>query len=315
MSNKLQSTGIGRRDFLQATAAFAASAIISNTARADNAVQNSTDGAGKSIESIALNNGVKMPMLGFGTFGLNGSMCEESVAKAIALGYRLIDTAKIYGNEVKVGAGIKRSGIARKELFVTTKLWVDDSGYEKTKKAFEASLRALGLDYLDLYLIHRPRGDVAGSWKAMEELCNAGRIRAIGVSNFTQAQLADLIAKNKTKPAVNQIETHAFFQENDDYKGLKECGVQMEAWAPFAEGRNGLFTNQTLVGIGKKYGKTSAQVSLRWHFQRGIVAIPRSSKQAHRIENLNIFDFKLDEADMKAIAGLDLNKSQFPEWT
>jgi 2,5-diketo-D-gluconate reductase A len=317
MSNKHHTSGMGRRDFLQAGAAIAASAMITRTARAaEGAAQSGkpADGAKVSIENVTLNNGVKMPILGFGTFGLNGAVCEESVAKAIALGYRLIDTAKVYGNEAAVGAGIKKSGIDRKELFVTSKIWVDDSGYEKGKKAYAASLRLLGLDYLDLYLIHRPRGDVAGSWKAMEELYNAGKIKAIGVSNFDHAQITDLIAKNKIKPAVNQIETHAFFQENDAYKDLKKLGVQMEAWAPFAEGRNGLFTNKTLAEIGKKYGKTNAQVSLRWHYQRGLVAIPRSSKEPHRIENLKIFDFKLDEADMKTIAGLDLNKTQFPEW-
>jgi 2,5-diketo-D-gluconate reductase A len=314
MSTKLHTTKIGRRDFLQATGAIAASAMITGIARADKDA-GSTEGAKVSIDSVTLNNGVKMPMLGFGTYSLKGKVCEESVAKAIALGYRLIDTAKIYGNEAQVGAGIKRSGIDRKELFVTSKIWVDDAGYEKAKKAYEAQLHALGLDYLDLYLIHRPHGDYAGSWTAMEELYRAGKIRAIGVSNFDHDQLAKLIAENKTKPAVNQIETHAFFQELNQHKELNELGVQMEAWAPFAEGRNGLFTNKTLAEIGKKYGKSNAQVSLRWHFQRGIVAIPRSSQEAHRIENLNVFDFKLDEGDMKTIAGLDLNKSQFPEWT
>ena len=317
MNNKLHTAKIGRRDFLQATGAIAASAMITGMARADDAGQSggSAAGAKVSIESVTLNNGVKMPRLGFGTFGLNGKVCEDSVAAAIGLGYRLIDTAKVYGNEVQVGAGIKRSGIDRKELFVTTKIWVEDAGYEKAKNAYDEHLHRLGLDYVDLFLIHRPHGDYAGSWKAMEELYAAGRIKAIGLSNFDHDQLTKLLAESKTKPAVHQIETHAFFQELDAYKELKDLGIQMEAWAPFAEGRNGMFKNETLAGIGKKYGKSNAQVCLRWHFQRGIVAIPRSSKQAHRIENLNVFDFKLDDADMKTIAGLDLNKSQFPEWT
>ena len=207
------------------------------------------------------------------------------------------------------------SGIKREELFVTSKLWVDDSGYENAKKAFDISLKKLGTDYLDLYLIHRPRGDVKGSWKAMEELNAAGRIKAIGVSNFDEQQLKDLIANSKVKPVVNQIETHAFFQETSAYEYLKKYGVQLEAWSPFAQGRNGLFTNSELAAIGKQYNKTVAQVCLRWHYQRGIVAIPRSSQKAHMKENLEIFDFKLNESDIMKISKLDLNKSQFPEWT
>lgn len=316
MDKENQTAGINRRKFLQSGAKFAASAMIMNLVPSNkifgalNLI--STD---NSIENIILNNGIKMPILGFGTYGLTDSVCERSVTEAISLGYRLIDTAMIYGNETSVGAGIRLSGINRKELFVTSKLWVDDSGYEKTLKAFETSLNKLGLDYLDLYLIHRPRGDVKGTWKAMEELYKKGKIRAIGVSNFEPDQLNDLIATNEVKPAVNQIETHAFFQQPKSYEVLKHHGVQMEAWAPFAEGRNGLFTNQTLAEIGKKYNKNNAQVSLRWHYQRGIVAIPRTSQKAHMIENLNIFDFKLTESDMKTISGLDLNKTQFPEWS
>ena len=255
-----------------------------------------------------------MPMLGFGTMSLNGSVGERCVADAISLGYRLIDTATIYGNEESVGAGIKLSGIKREELFVTSKVWVDDSGYEKTKMAFNTSLNKLGLDYLDLYLIHRPRGDVKGSWKAMEELYKEGKISAIGLSNFESGQVNDIIVNNKVKPAVNQIETHAFFQQPKAYEALKQNDVQMEAWAPLAEGRNGLFKKQTLTAIGKKYNKSNAQVSLRWHYQRGIVAIPRTSQKAHMIENLNIFDFELDLSDMKTISNLDLNTTQFPEW-
>lgn len=269
----------------------------------------------KGIPDVKLNNGLKMPMLGFGTYGLSGEICQKSVVEAISAGYRLIDTAKVYGNEIEVGKAIKQSGIDRKQLFVTSKLWVDDAGYENAKKGFEETLRKLQVEYLDLYLIHRPRGDVKGSWKAMEELYKAGKIRAIGISNFDPAQLADLLSYAQVKPVVNQIETHAYFQQSNDYKVLKQHTIQMQAWAPFAEGRNGLFTNETLTQIAKKHGKTTAQVSLRWHYQRGIVAIPRSSQKAHIIENLDIFNFKLDDADMKAIEKLDLNRTQFPEWS
>lgn len=267
------------------------------------------------ITNVKLNNGVKMPILGFGTYGLRDEVCQQSVADALSAGYRLIDTAKVYGNEEAVGKGIKQSGINRKELFVTSKLWVDDAGYENAKKGFEETLSKLGLEYLDLYLIHRPRGDVKGSWKAMEELYKAGKIRAIGISNFDSYQLADLLSYAEVKPVVNQIETHAYFQQGDAYNLLKKHNIQMEAWAPFAEGRNGLFTNEVFTQIAKKHSKTVAQVNLRWHYQRGIVAIPRSSQKAHIVENLDIFDFKLDSSDIKAIEKLDLNKTQFPEWT
>lgn len=270
--------------------------------------------AKSAIPFVTLNNGVKMPILGTGTLSMHGAEGEKCIADAISVGFRLIDTATVYNNEETVGAGIKLSGIDRKELFVTSKVWVDDSGYEKALKAFETSLNKLGLDYLDLYLIHRPRGDVQGSWRAMEELYRAGKIKAIGVSNFDATQLNDLIKKNKIKPAVNQIETHAFFQQPEMYKVLKKHRIQMEAWSPFAQGRNGLFTNPVLAEIGKKYNKTNAQVSLRWHYQRGIVAIPRSLQVAHMKENLNIFDFKLSRNDMRTISKLDLNITQFPEW-
>ena len=268
-----------------------------------------------SIPFVTLNNGLRMPILGFGTMTLNGNVGERCVADAISLGYRLIDTAMIYRNEASVGAGIKQSGIKREELFITSKLWKADMGYENAKKGFQTSIDKLGVDYLDLYLIHRPSGDVKGSWKAMEELYHEGKIKAIGVSNFEAAQLDDLIANSGVKPAIHQIETHAFFQEGKPYDFLKQHGVQMEAWAPFAEGRHGLFTNTTLATIGKKYNKTVAQVSLRWHFQRGIIAIPRSSQKAHIAENLNIFDFSLEDPDMTAISTLDLNTTQFPEWS
>lgn len=304
---------INRRRFLQSSVAagiylsmFGMPKLFGNVLTEKTAVN---------IPDVKLNNGLKMPILGFGTYGLSGEVCQQSVAAALSSGYRLIDTAKVYGNEEAVGRGIKQSGIDRKQLFVTSKLWVDDAGYENAKKGFEETLRKLGLQYLDLYLIHRPRGDVKGSWKAMEELYKAGKIKAIGISNFDAAQVADLLSYAEVKPVVNQIETHAYFQQSNDYDLLKQHNIQMEAWAPFAEGRNGLFTNEVLVQIAKKYDKTVAQVNLRWHYQRGIVAIPRSSQKAHIVENLNIFDFKLDSADIKAIEKLDLNRTQFPEWS
>jgi 2,5-diketo-D-gluconate reductase A len=266
------------------------------------------------IQDITLNNGIKMPVLGFGTLYLRDELGVNCVAEAISLGYRLIDTAKVYENEKSVGGGIRKSGINRKELFVTSKLWVDDSGYEPTKKAFQISLDNLGLDYLDLYLIHRPRGDVKGAWIAMEELYKEGKIRAIGVSNFEAGHLDELLSYAKVKPAVNQIETHSFFQQEKANQLLKQHGIRHEAWSPFAQGRNGHFTNETLAAVGKKYNKSNAQVSLRWHTQRGITAIPRSSQKSHMAENLNIFDFALDESDLKLIASLDKNITQFPEW-
>jgi 2,5-diketo-D-gluconate reductase A len=268
----------------------------------------------KSIPITILNNGVIMPFLGFGTYSLRGDICVESVHQAILSGYRLIDTATIYGNEEFVGKGIKKSGINRAELFITSKVWVDDSGYQNTLKAFDTSIKKLGVDYLDLYLIHRPRGDVRGSWTAMEELYSQGKIKAIGVSNFEPLQLEELLEYATIKPVVNQIETHAFYQQLTSYKNLIEQDIQLEAWSPLAQGRNGLFTNKTLAEIGDKYGKSNAQISLRWHFQRGIVAIPRTEQKSHMLENLDIFDFELSELDMKTIAQLDLNSTQFPEW-
>lgn len=267
-----------------------------------------------SIPTVILNNGVQMPILGFGTNTLKGDIGVRSVSDAISVGYRLIDTAHIYGNEEAVGEGIKISGIDRNKLFITSKLWVDDAGYKGTKKAFETSINKLGTDYLDLYLIHRPRGDVKGSWKAMEELYEAGKIKSIGVSNFLPEQLDELNNYAKIEPVINQIETHVFFQEKISYPSLKKSNTQIEAWSPFAAGRNNIFSNPTLGAIGEKYNKTIAQVCLRWHYQRGVVAIPRSSQKAHMIENLNIFNFELSDEDMNTIATLDLNITQFPEW-
>ncbi len=306
---------INRREFFKTSALLAAGSVFIGSGSSKLLSFGNSTRVNSSIETITLNNNIKMPILGFGTNTLNGSVCEQSVSDAISLGYRLIDTAKIYGNEEAVGNGIKKSGINRKELFVTSKVWVEDSGYENTKKAYNTSLQKLGLEYLDLYLIHRPRGDYKGSWKAMEELYKEGKIRSIGVSNFEPSQLDDLISSSNIKPALNQIETHAFFNQHNSYEYLNKLGIQLEAWSPLAEGRNGIFSNETLASIGKKYNKNIAQVSLRWHYQRGIIAIPRSSQKEHMKENLNIFDFQLDESDMQTIANLDLNKTQFPEWS
>ncbi|GAP68045.1 aldo/keto reductase [Bacteroidales bacterium 6E] len=315
MAKQPQSNGMNRRDFLRTGTAVATSAMLLPLTGTSVFGAFAGGNATVSIPAARLNNGVMMPLLGFGTNTLTGDVGERCVADAISVGYRLIDTAHVYGNEEAVGAGIKKSGIDRKELFVTSKLWVDDSGYEGTKKAFQTSIDKLGTDYLDLYLIHRPRGDVKGTWKAFEELYEAGKIKAIGVSNFEPDQLAELLSYAKIKPANNQIETHVFFQEHVNYASLKDREIQMQAWSPFAAGRNGIFSNPTLASIAKKHGKTIAQVCLRWHYQRGIVAIPRSSQKAHMIENLNIFDFELDAADLQTIAPLDLNRTQFPEWS
>ena len=303
-----------RKEFLQRSATFAAGTMIIGSGTSTLFGAGRGRKSGVSIETVTLNNGVEMPILGFGTLYLNDELGIQCVADAISLGYRLIDTATVYGNEESVGGGIKLSGINRDELFVTSKVWVDDYGYEQAKKAFQTSLDKLGLDYLDLYLIHRPRGDVKGSWKAMEDLHKEGKIRAIGVSNFEANHLEELMSYARIKPAVNQIETHAFFQQEKARQSLNKYGIQTEAWSPLAQGRNGHFTNETLAAIGEKHQKNNAQVSLRWHYQRGIVAIPRSSQKAHMKENLNIFDFELNEAEMNTLSALDLNITQFPEW-
>lgn len=312
---KTSQTGIiRRREFLHRSVALTAGTLLAGSGASKLLGAVNSKSPLISIESVTLNNDIKMPILGFGTLYLNDDLGIGCVAEAISLGYRLIDTATVYGNEEAVGGGINKSGISREELFVTSKLWVDDSGYDRAKKAFQTSLDKLGLDYLDLYLIHRPRGDVKGSWQAMEDLYREGKIRAIGVSNFENNHLDELLSYASVKPAVNQIETHSFFQQEKANQALKQYGIQHEAWSPLAQGRNGHFTNETLASIGKKYNKNNAQVSLRWHYQRGIVAIPRSSRKEHMMENLNIFDFELDESDMETIASLDLNITQFPEW-
>lgn len=264
------------------------------------------------MQKVKLNNGVEMPILGFGVFQIqDGEECEQVVYDAIQTGYRLIDTAASYLNEEAVGRGIKRSGVPREELFITTKLWVQDTGYEATKKAFENSLKRLQLDYLDLYLIHQPYGDVHGSWRAMEDLYREGKIRAIGVSNFQEDRLMDIIVHNEVTPAVNQVETHPFHQQIESATFMKENDVQIEAWGPFAEGKNNMFHNKTLEAIGEKYNKSVAQVVLRWLIQRGVVAIPKSVRKERMEENFNIFDFELNGEDMDKIATLDQKESLF----
>ncbi len=264
------------------------------------------------MKTVKLNNGIEMPILGFGVYQIpDASECERSVIDAIETGYRSIDTAAAYMNEEAVGKAIKKSGVPREELFITTKLWVQDAGYEKAKKAFELSLKKLALDYIDLYLIHQPYGDVHGAWRAMEELCREGKIRAIGVSNFHPDRVMDLIMCNNIVPAINQIETHPFCQQTENQQFLGENKVQIESWGPFAEGRNNLFSNELLATIGQKYNKTVAQVVLRWLIQRGVVAIPKSVKRERIAENFNIFDFELSVADMEAILTLDTRQSLF----
>jgi 2,5-diketo-D-gluconate reductase A len=264
------------------------------------------------MKTVKLNNGVEMPMLGFGVFQITDqNECEKSVLDAIETGYRLIDTAASYMNESAVGNAIKKSGVARGDLFITTKLWVQQTGYENTKKAFEMSLNKLQLDYLDLYLIHQPFGDVHGSWRAMEELYNVGKVKAIGVSNFQPDRVMDIITFNKIVPAVNQIETHPFHQQIESQKFLIDIKVQIESWGPFAEGRNNLFQNELLLSIAAQHKKSLAQVILRWLLQRGVVAIPKSVKKDRIKENFNIFDFELSAKDMVAIATLDMKTSSF----
>ena len=264
------------------------------------------------MQKVVLNNGVEMPILGFGVYQITDTEeCERSVYEAIRAGYRLIDTAAVYQNEEAVGKAIEKSGVTREEIFVTTKLWIQDAGYESTKKAFERSLKRLQLDYLDLYLIHQPYGDVYGSWRAMEELYREGKVRAIGVSNFQPDRLMDLIVHNEVVPAVNQIETHPFNQQIETQKFLEENKVQIESWGPFAEGKNNIFENELLRSIASKYQKTVAQVILRWLTQRGVVVIPKSVRKERIVENFNIFDFELSPEDMNAIISLDTKVSSF----
>jgi 2,5-diketo-D-gluconate reductase A len=264
------------------------------------------------MQTVVLNNGMEMPISGFGVFQItNPKECEQSVYDALGTGYRLIDTAAAYLNEEAVGKAIKRSGVPRDELFITTKLWIQDAGYENTKLAFEKSLNRLQIEYLDLYLIHQPFGDVYGSWRAMEELHREGSVRAIGVANFPPDRIMDLILHNKVIPAVNQIETHPFNQQIETLEFLKANNVQIESWGPFSEGRNNIFKNELLLSIAGKYKKSVAQVILRWLTQRGVVVLSKSVHKERIVENFNIFDFELTSQDMSAIAMLDTKTSSF----
>ena len=264
------------------------------------------------MQTVRINNGVEVPILGYGVFQVTDlAQCERSVIDAIQTGYRHIDTAASYQNEEAVGRGIKRSGIAREELFITTKLWIQSNGYEGTLKAFERSLKRLQLDYIDLYLIHQPFGDVYGEWRAMEELYQQGKARAIGVSNFQPDRLMDLMIHNQITPAVNQIEVNPFQQQIDTQKFLQENNVQVEAWAPFAEGKNNIFQNETLLSISAKHNKSVPQVILRWVVQRGIVTLTKSTRVERMRENIDIFDFELSDEDNAEIATLDTKTSSF----
>ncbi|SFI34504.1 2,5-diketo-D-gluconate reductase A [Collimonas sp. OK307] len=264
------------------------------------------------MQNVTLNNGLQMPIVGYGVFQIpDHAECERCVVDAIGAGYRLIDTATSYMNEEAVGKGLKNSGVPRDKLFVTSKLWVQDTGYERTLMAIDKSLRRLQLDFLDLYLIHQPYGDVHGSWRAMEEAYKAGKLRAIGVSNFQPDRLMDIIAFNDVVPAVNQIEINPFHQQKESVSFMRNNGVQAEAWAPFAEGRNNLFQNEELVAVGEKYGKSVGQIVLRWLVQRGVVSLAKSVRKERMEENLDVFDFALDDADMARIAMLDKAESSF----
>ena len=264
------------------------------------------------MQTVKLNNGVEIPILGFGVFQINDpSECARSVVEAIQTGYSHIDTAASYQNEEAVGRGIKQSGITRENLFITTKLWIQSQGYEGTLKAFENSLKRLQLDYIDLYLIHQPFGDVYGEWRAMEELYQQGKIRAIGVSNFQPDRIMDLMIHNKITPAVNQIELNPFQQQIETQKFLQGNSVHVEAWAPFAEGRNNIFQNELLLSIAAKHQKSVAQVILRWVVQRGIVALAKTTRKERMVENISVFDFELNAEDMAAITTLDTKTSSF----
>ncbi len=264
------------------------------------------------MQTVTLNNDVEIPILGFGVFQITDpAECERCVIDAIQIGYCHIDTAASYRNEEAVGRGIKQSGVAREELFVTTKLWIQRNGYKDTLKAFERSLKRLQLDYVDLYLIHQPFGDVYGEWRAMEELYQQGKIRAIGVSNFYPDRIMDLMIHHNITPAVNQIEVNPFHQQIETQKFLQDNGVQVEAWAPFAEGRNNIFQNETLLSIAARHNKSVAQVILRWLVQRGIIALAKTTRKERMVENISVFDFELDAEDMAAIATLDTKTSSF----
>jgi diketogulonate reductase-like aldo/keto reductase len=264
------------------------------------------------MKHVELNNGVRMPILGYGVFQIPDlEECERCVLDAIEAGYRLIDTAQAYGNEAAVGNAVKKSGVARDELFITTKVWISNAGYEKAKASIMASLEKMQMEYLDLVLIHQPFGDYYGTYRAMEALYREGKIKAIGVSNFYPDRLIDLIKFNEIVPAVNQVETHPFNQQVKAMEVMKKYGVQIQAWAPFAEGKNNLFTNETLCAVGDKYGKSSAQVALRFLIQRGVSVLPKSVRKERMVENFDVFDFELSDEDMETISALDTGKSLF----
>lgn len=263
------------------------------------------------IETVKLNNGIEMPLEGFGVFQVpDPAVCEQAVLDAIESGYRLIDTAAAYMNEEAVGRAIAKCGVPREELFITTKLWVQDASYEGAKQAIEASMQKLGLSYIDLYLIHQPMGDYIGAWRAMEEAYKAGKLRAIGVCNCYPHVLADICETVAVKPAVNQVELHPFFQQENALALMREYGVHPEAWGPFAEGSHGIFTHPVLTAIGRKYGKSAAQVALRWNVQRGVTVIPKSVHKERMEQNINIWDFTLSGEDMAEIAKLDIGRSE-----
>lgn len=263
------------------------------------------------MEYVKLNNGIEMPILGYGVYQVTPEECERCVSDAISVGYRLIDTAQAYGNEEGVGNAIRKSSIPRKDLFITTKVWISNAGYEKAKASIEESLQKLQTDYIDLLLIHQPFNDYYGTYRAMEEANKTGKVRAIGVSNFHPDRFVDLAEFCEIKPAVNQMETHVFNQQRKLREVMQEYGTELMAWGPFAEGRNDFFTNGTLAAIGVKYGKSVAQVALRFLIQRGIIVIPKSTHKERMIENFNVFDFSLTEREMTVIAALDNEKSLF----
>ena len=258
-----------------------------------------------------LYNGVKMPMLGYGVYQVTKDECERCVLDALSVGYRHIDTAQSYFNEEEVGAAIKKSGIPREEIFITSKVWIEHYGYDECRASVLESLRKLGTDYIDLMLLHQPFADYYGAWRALEDLYEEGKLRAIGISNFYPDRFVDIVNFARIKPMVNQIETHPLFQRTEDHKWMQKYGVQHEAWASFGEGKGGLFTNPVLSQIGAKYGKTPAQVMLRWALQRNIVVLPKSTHKERMIQNLDVFDFTLTDEDMSAIAALDTNTSSF----
>ncbi len=263
------------------------------------------------MEYVTLSNGVKMPILGYGVYQVTKEECERCVLDALKVGYRHIDTAQAYFNEEEVGSAVLKSGVPREDIFLTTKVWIENYGYEKAKKSVEESMRKLQTDYLDLVLLHQPFADYYGAWKALEELYEEGKIRAIGISNFYADRMVDFASFNRVKPMVNQMETHIFNQQKELKKWAEKYGIQLEAWGPFGEGREGIFDNAVIGQIAEKYGKTAAQVMLRWNIQRGVVVIPKSTHAERMEENFKVFDFSLSDEDMEAIAALDKNKSAF----